>query len=433
MERDQAFIPSSTQNPLQPVLDVLQGADPELTCARYGISRDELNQRFKDYQASRRQMALEEELITKRVGRNDPCPCGSGKKYKKCCLSKQEEARKNLPQEKLQEKEEQARLREKLEKEVKKGFDLIFSRDFGKAQRLAERMLESYPEDDRFHDMLITAYMATGDYDQAFHHCRRRWQVAQEEKEFYQENAYHRREGLDRKQLVHFYAPSTWLEKFWAAQRARTYRDQFPVESDSPLKEAAEKLNIANDTRRFPGRQEEGYEMRRQALAPVLEQLQAAGPATVPYLLPLTYHFSWASLFVPDILYHYGTDESIRLLAELSMFRFPYFAQKCLSYLEQLGERAVPPIEAVIRENPAFDELKVGLILVLGSIPTPESFAALVKLTEHENPYVVNWAAQALGRHNNPEALPYLQKAQDRLGAHSKIAGAIRELAQRGA
>ena len=22
----------------------------------------------------------------KHVGRNDPCPCGSGKKYKKCCL-----------------------------------------------------------------------------------------------------------------------------------------------------------------------------------------------------------------------------------------------------------------------------------------------------------------------------------------------------------
>ena len=22
------------------------------------------------------------------VGRNDPCPCGSGKKYKKCCLDK---------------------------------------------------------------------------------------------------------------------------------------------------------------------------------------------------------------------------------------------------------------------------------------------------------------------------------------------------------
>jgi uncharacterized protein YecA (UPF0149 family) len=23
----------------------------------------------------------------RKVGRNDPCPCGSGKKYKKCCLN----------------------------------------------------------------------------------------------------------------------------------------------------------------------------------------------------------------------------------------------------------------------------------------------------------------------------------------------------------
>jgi hypothetical protein len=27
------------------------------------------------------------------IGRNDPCPCGSGKKYKKCCLAKDEEAK----------------------------------------------------------------------------------------------------------------------------------------------------------------------------------------------------------------------------------------------------------------------------------------------------------------------------------------------------
>jgi preprotein translocase subunit SecA len=25
-----------------------------------------------------------------KVGRNEPCPCGSGKKYKKCCLLKEE-------------------------------------------------------------------------------------------------------------------------------------------------------------------------------------------------------------------------------------------------------------------------------------------------------------------------------------------------------
>lgn len=28
----------------------------------------------------------QEESKSKKVGRNDPCPCGSGKKYKKCCL-----------------------------------------------------------------------------------------------------------------------------------------------------------------------------------------------------------------------------------------------------------------------------------------------------------------------------------------------------------
>ena len=29
---------------------------------------------------------------SKKVGPNDPCPCGSGKKYKKCCMQKDKEA-----------------------------------------------------------------------------------------------------------------------------------------------------------------------------------------------------------------------------------------------------------------------------------------------------------------------------------------------------
>jgi len=28
------------------------------------------------------------ETKVRKVGRNDPCPCGSGLKYKKCCLNK---------------------------------------------------------------------------------------------------------------------------------------------------------------------------------------------------------------------------------------------------------------------------------------------------------------------------------------------------------
>jgi peptide deformylase len=33
-----------------------------------------------------REVKLEPTKVDKKVGRNDPCPCGSGKKYKKCCL-----------------------------------------------------------------------------------------------------------------------------------------------------------------------------------------------------------------------------------------------------------------------------------------------------------------------------------------------------------
>jgi len=28
--------------------------------------------------------------MVKPIGRNEPCPCGSGKKYKKCCMKKSE-------------------------------------------------------------------------------------------------------------------------------------------------------------------------------------------------------------------------------------------------------------------------------------------------------------------------------------------------------
>lgn len=47
--------------------------------------------------------------MNKKVGRNDPCPCGSGKKYKSCCWNERSKPRKltakwiNAPQ---QEEEE---------------------------------------------------------------------------------------------------------------------------------------------------------------------------------------------------------------------------------------------------------------------------------------------------------------------------------------
>ena len=39
--------------------------------------------------------------LSKKIGRNAPCPCGSGKKYKKCCLGKDKTDKKALPRDLL--------------------------------------------------------------------------------------------------------------------------------------------------------------------------------------------------------------------------------------------------------------------------------------------------------------------------------------------
>src|SRR5208337_4479286 len=126
-------------NPLQAVHELLQGGDPDLVCIKYGISRTQLDKMMSAYQASRREAALAGCLTTSKTNRNDPCPCGSGKKYKKCCLPKHEEARKLIPKEQLQQMEEGAKARERLEKEVRKGFDLIFSQEYERADKYARK------------------------------------------------------------------------------------------------------------------------------------------------------------------------------------------------------------------------------------------------------------------------------------------------------
>ncbi len=460
-------------NPLHAVHELIQGGDPDLVCIKYGISRTQLDKMMSAYQVSRREAAVAESFTASKTNRNDPCPCGSGKKYKKCCLSGHEEARRLMPKEQLEQMEKRTKAHEKLEKEVRKGFDLIFSQEYERAGQFAKKQIETFPEDDRFHDILLNTCFALGDYDAAFRIARKRWQTAVEEKLFFQENGFHKREGADKDRHVHFYAPSTWLEKFWIAQRARVWREQYPSDrggspfpargdfagpggraaqpgsggspffargdfasahtggGGSPqIAKTVKKLLAANDLKRFPAKQEEGFEARRLALAPVLETLQSEGPAAIPFLLPITYNFTWASLFVPELLHAWGTEECVRILAELSMFRYPYFSQKCLACLEQTGERAVPVISLVMEENPAFDELKAGLLNVLGNVACKESFEILAKFTEHENRYVVACACEALGRHKNSEALPFLDRAKQRMGSLSQIAGAIKQIAE---
>ncbi|MHC1729339.1 MAG: SEC-C metal-binding domain-containing protein [Syntrophobacteraceae bacterium] len=429
MEQNRSASENAAIDPLQPIVELIQGGDPDQICLRYGLSRQQLDKMLKEYQASWRQAAITDAYTVSKTRRNDPCPCGSGKKYKKCCLPRHEEARQMIPPEQLLEMEARAKEKEKIEKEVKKGFELIFSKDYRRASQYAEKQILTYPEDDRFYDILLNSCYPLGDYDTAFRIARKRWQVSLEEKLFHEENGHHKREGVAKDKHVHFYSPSTWLETYWIAQRAATWRDQYP-QASSEIAGLVKKLEAANDPERFSAKGKEGFETRRTALAPVIDSIESKGPAAIPYLLPLTYNFTWASLFVPDLLNAYATDECVRLLAELSMFRYPYFSQKCMAHLEEKGKQAIPAISDTLTENPAFDELKVGFLSILGSIPCPESFEILARFTEHENHYIVNWACEALGNHKNPESLPYLQRAKERMGALSKIAGAIQEISE---
>jgi uncharacterized protein len=60
------------------------GQDPE---ALFEMALDSVPDWIESLYSTRREQALDARLSERKVGRNDPCPCGSGKKYKKCCLN----------------------------------------------------------------------------------------------------------------------------------------------------------------------------------------------------------------------------------------------------------------------------------------------------------------------------------------------------------
>lgn len=51
------------------------------------LSGDEMDEYAAIMEAKERSLALLQSARQWRTGRNDPCPCGSGRKHKKCCLA----------------------------------------------------------------------------------------------------------------------------------------------------------------------------------------------------------------------------------------------------------------------------------------------------------------------------------------------------------
>ncbi len=410
------------------IRQVIQGGNPEEIARDIGLDPQQLLALSDSFAKQTFQDTPLGDAAKRKTGRNQPCPCGSGKKYKKCCLRKHEKVR-----ELLRDTEaidfQQPEAEEGPPEYVIKGFDLLAAGNYDEAIGYANDLLATNPEDDRIHDTLASAQLAIDGYDEAIHICKTRWQVAREEKSFFIEHGHHKRlpeeEGVA---APHFYSPETWLEKYWIALKAKEYRSLLPEPQDPEMNRLIDELLTANDLQLFPAQQEKGIEQRREALGATLEQLKNVGPDAIPYLLQVVRQYSWATLFVPELLSHYTTDLATRSLMDITMFGYHYVSEACLKQLEALGADVLPHIREVFGRDQEFDPLKVGFINMLSNLETGDVDDLLVELLDHEEPAVVDWAGLVLGKRKRVELLPRLEEASAHIGNKPRISWAINHL-----
>jgi hypothetical protein len=377
--------------------------------------------------AKKKQVASEE-IPSIKVGRNDPCPCGSGKKYKRCCMDMHEQVRRNAASEQVEDLEERQQEQSRLVELIEKTFGLYAAGKNQDAIRSASKLLKKYPNEDRLHDIVATSRLAEGNFDQAVEICKNRLQIAQEEKDYFVNHGRYRDAEIDEPALSYYYPPITWLQKYWIALKAKEYHAFEPENDNKTIISLANELKIADDPNRFPQKHAQGMDIRREALKETLEKLQTAGDEIVPYLLPIACRYSWAGLFVPEVLSHYRTELAVCGLMDISMFGFAYASGASLHYLEQLGEEVIPRIEEAFSRDKTFDPIKTGLVSVLGNVRSEASYELLIRLLENENHHIVNWAGDALGKFRKTEALPPMMAAARRIGGEKMIDEAIEKL-----
>ncbi|MBW1695189.1 MAG: SEC-C domain-containing protein [Deltaproteobacteria bacterium] len=419
-----------SEEQIKPVLELLQGGDPDLIAKNAGISKERLF-KLRDELLARaeRQKAAEQPVAPlRKVGRNQPCPCGSGKKYKHCCIEKHEAAKQSSDSSEVK----QIKAREKEQKQlidgIDKAFGLLASGLYHEAIRSASKLLKRYPNEDRLHDIVASSYMYAKESEKAIEICRCRWETAKSEKAYFVEHGRYRDAEVDKPALSYYYPPMTWLQKLWVALKYRDYQALYPESEDPDIVSLISTLQTADNPISFPEKHSRGLEIRKTALKATIDRLKAIGPQVVPYLLPLACKYSWTGLFVPEILFSYKSELAIRSLIDISMFGFAYASGASLHYLEQLGEEVIPYIEEAFNKERTFDPIKTGIVSVLGNVRVPAAYELLLRLLDHNSPHIVNWAGDALGKFNNPRALPAMVAANKRIGGEQMIDAAIQKL-----
>jgi len=418
-----------SETDLEPVLKLFQGEDPDSVARNAGMTKERL-------------LGIRDDILARvakercdvpgaksiKTGRNEPCPCGSGKKYKHCCMdrcetgqSEQQAAASGAPRASAAEQA-------KLIKRIEKAFDLLSVGRYAEARNQASLLVARYPNEDRIHDILATIHLYTGEYEAAVAICKQRLAVAEMEKAYFIEHGRYRDAEIDQPSLSYIYPPLTWLQKYWIAWKAGEYQTLYPPKENEVISGLVRELQTADDVNRFPAKHAQGLEMRRTTLKETLEKLKNTGPEVIPYLLPLVVKYSWAGVFVPEILSAYPTDLATRVLIDISMFGFAFLSGASLHYLEKRGEEVIPYIREALLRDREFDPIKTGIVSVLGNIRKPASYEMLLDLLKHESSHIVNWAGDAIGKHNNIEALPAMLAASKRIGGERMIEEAILRL-----
>lgn len=112
-----------------------------------------------------------------KVGRNHPCPCGSGKKYKQCCLDADEAARiAALPKPTLQAAGKAkfggwAEI-DRLDQLSNGSLDLINTGRLDEAERMCEQLLAEFPDVFDGHMRLGQLHRRRGNNRKAAEHLR---------------------------------------------------------------------------------------------------------------------------------------------------------------------------------------------------------------------------------------------------------------------
>jgi tetratricopeptide (TPR) repeat protein len=141
--------------------------------------------------------------VTPKIGRNQPCPCGSGRKYKRCCgRAAPSAAETTLDFEVLEVSEDDGgeAFFDDLDRLSNRVPVLLRQGEIDEALRVCQELLRRYPDDIDWRERFAAVYEAQGDVKRAAAHYRQAADFARNAEGFdpeYSEWALEQAERLD--------------------------------------------------------------------------------------------------------------------------------------------------------------------------------------------------------------------------------------------